>query len=320
MTTEDGPRSSAALPVPPAAGPSGPPLETQPGTTDPAKTDPAKTEPVSRVTDEQAGRGEERPARDAAEQPTRESAASAGAGSARRPTASGRKPAPKKKSFMRELPGIVITALVISVLIKTFLVQAFYIPSGSMENTLLVNDRVLVNKLADKPDEIHRGDIVVFRDPGGWLGSGEVQQRGGLVGAIRKGLVFVGLAPAVGEEDLIKRVIGVGGDRVRCCDGTGHITVNGVRLNEPYLYPSDRSQPSAEPFDVTVPPGKLWVMGDHRSVSQDSREHQQQPGKGFVPVSDVVGRAFTIVWPIDRARILHRPDTFKQPKLESSTP
>ncbi|HEX4687369.1 MAG TPA: signal peptidase I, partial [Nocardioides sp.] len=115
------------------------------------------------------------------------------------------------KSFLRELPGIVITALVISVLIKTFLVQAFYIPSGSMENTLLVNDRVLVNKLADKPDEIHRGDVVVFRDPGGWLEGGD-QGRGGLIGLIRDGLVFVGLAPAAGEEDLIKRVIGVGGD------------------------------------------------------------------------------------------------------------
>ncbi|MGH8969353.1 MAG: signal peptidase I, partial [Actinomycetes bacterium] len=120
----------------------------------------------------------------------------------------------QRKSFLRELPGIVLTALVISVLIKTFLVQAFYIPSGSMENTLLVDDRVLVNKLADKPDEIHRGDVVVFRDPGGWLaGGGErVDDGGGVGGAIRDALVFVGLAPAAGEEDLIKRVIGLGGD------------------------------------------------------------------------------------------------------------
>ena len=126
-------------------------------------------------------------------------------------------PASSTSRSCASCPGIVITALVISVLIKTFLVQAFYIPSGSMENTLLVNDRVLVNKLADKPDEIHRGDVIVFRDPGGWLG-GRPAGRGGLIGLIRDGLVFVGLAPAAGEEDLIKRVIGVGGDKVACCD------------------------------------------------------------------------------------------------------
>jgi signal peptidase I len=219
------------------------------------------------------------------------------------------------KSFLRELPGIVITALVISVLIKTFLVQAFFIPSGSMENTLLVNDRVLVNKLVDKPDEIHRGDVVVFRDPGGWL-EGNQPSRGGLIGLIRDGLVFVGLAPAAGEEDLIKRVIGVGGDQVACCDAKGRVTVNGIPLDEPYLYPGDK--PSDDPFKtVTVPKGELWVMGDHRSVSEDSRAHRQQPGAGFVPVKDVIGRAFTVVWPLDRARLLHRPATFDQPALAS---
>ena len=227
-----------------------------------------------------------------------------------------RRSAPKRKSFLRELPGIVLTALVISVLIKTFLVQAFYIPSGSMENTLLVNDRVLVNKLADKPDEIHRGDVVVFRDPGGWLGgSGAASNRGSLVGAVRDVLVFVGLAPAAGEEDLIKRVIGVSGDKVVCCDA-GRITVNGTPLDETYLFPGD--DPSGESFSITVPRGKLWVMGDHRSVSEDSRAHQQLPGKGFVPVDDVIGRAFTIVWPLDRARLLHRPATFDQPGVAAA--
>ncbi len=229
-----------------------------------------------------------------------------------------RRAQPKRKSFLRELPGIVITALVISVLIKTFLVQAFYIPSGSMENTLLVNDRVLVNKLADKPDEIHRGDVVVFRDPGGWLnGPGETASRGGVLGLVRDGLVFVGLAPAAGEEDLIKRVIGVAGDKVACCDDKGRVTVNGVPLDEPYLFPGD--DPSSETFGpFTVPKDSLWVMGDHRSVSEDSRAHRGQPDKGFVPVDDVIGRAFTIVWPLDRTALLRGPETFDQPGLDAS--
>lgn len=232
-----------------------------------------------------------------------------------RPPVRTRRSTRRRGSFFRELPGIVLTALVISVLIKTFLVQAFYIPSGSMENTLLVNDRVLVNKLVDQPDEIRRGDIVVFRDPGGWLGgSTAVSDNGSLLGLVRDGLVFVGLAPAAGQEDLIKRVIGVGGDTVACCDN-GRITVNGVPLEEPYLYPGD--DPSAESFSVRVPTGKLWVMGDHRSVSEDSRAHRQQPGGGFVPVSDVVGRAFSIVWPLDRAALLDRPTTFDRPRLRS---
>jgi signal peptidase I len=243
-----------------------------------------------------------------APEPHRRAGASRGAGTRAR----------QHWSFLRELVGIVATALVISVLIKTFLVQAFYIPSGSMENTLLVNDRVLVNKLVDKPDEIHRGDIVVFRDPGGWLnGAPDPVADSGLRGRLRAALVFVGLAPAVGEEDLIKRVIGVGGDRVACCDEEGRITVNGVSLDEPYTFGDD--DPSAQEFSVTVPAGRLWVMGDHRSVSEDSRAHNEQPGtSGYVPVDDVIGRAFTVVWPLDRARLLRTPATFRRPELAAA--
>jgi signal peptidase I len=300
MTTEDGARSSEATPPPVPARPT-----PDPGGAAPAAEPSANAErpPANNVERPPASNAERAPANNAERKDA-----------VRRPVATS-EPRPRKKSFLRELPGIVITALVISVLIKTFLVQAFYIPSGSMENTLLVNDRVLVNKLADKPDEIHRGDVIVFRDPGGWLGTSQATNRGGVIGGLRNALVFVGLAPAVGEEDLIKRVIAVGGDTVQCCT-SGHMTVNGVPLDEPYLYPTDLGTPSQTDFGpIKVPAGKLWVMGDHRSVSEDSRAHRTQPGQGFVPVSDVIGRAFTIVWPINRAKLLHRPETFLQPKL-----
>ncbi|MGN6333902.1 MAG: signal peptidase I [Motilibacteraceae bacterium] len=218
-------------------------------------------------------------------------------------------------SFLRELPFILVAALVLSLLIKTFLVQAFYIPSGSMENTLLVGDRVFVNKLTTRFGEVHRGDIVVFRDPANWLSENPAAQPTGLAGGVRRALEFVGLAPSSSDEDLIKRVIGVGGDTVACCDAEGRLTVNGVPLDEPYLYPGD--VPSEQKFKVTVPQGELWVMGDHRSVSEDSRVHIGEPGGGFVPEDDVVGRAFVVVWPLDRFRTLHRPDTFSQPALSS---
>ena len=221
-------------------------------------------------------------------------------------------------SFLRELPVIIIAALLISVLVKTFLVQAFYIPSGSMETTLLVNDRVLVNKLADKPDEIHRGDVVVFKDPGGWL-QPTVRSDTGVRAKIRDALVFLGLAPATSDEDLIKRVIGVGGDHVVGNAQTHTVSVNGVTLDEKsYLYPGNEA--TEESFDVTVPKGDLWVMGDHRLVSEDSRAHHV-PGdatSGMVPVTDVIGRAFVIVWPLDRVGRLTSPSTFHQPGLTSS--
>jgi signal peptidase I len=193
-------------------------------------------------------------------------------------------------------------ALLLSLLIKTFLVQAFFIPSTSMENTLLVGDRVLVSKLTPGVFELHRGDVVVFKDPGGWLTAEESappEDSGGVGGTIKNALSFVGLLPQDAGEHLIKRVIGVGGDHVQCCDAQGRVEVNGVPVDET-AYLIQGAAPSDKPFDVTVPYGYLWVMGDNRPVSADSRLHRTL-NNGMVPVHDVVGKAFVIVWPFDRA-------------------
>jgi len=163
-----------------------------------------------------------------------------------------------KKSTLRELPILLVSALVLSIIVKTFLVQFFYIPSGSMENTLLVNDRVGVNKLGALFSDIKRGEVVVFRDPANWL-SAPYDEKTGLAKVFRDSLVFVGVMPDPAKQYLIKRVIGVGGDRVVCCNTEGKIEVNGVALNEPYIYPGDK--PSDSEFDVTVPKD---FMGDGR--------------------------------------------------------
>jgi signal peptidase I len=222
---------------------------------------------------------------------------------------------PKKpRPFLVELPFLVVFALVLAFLIKTFLVQAFYIPSGSMQNTLEPGDRVLVNRAAEwLGGSPQRGEVVVFKDPGGWLeDEGTTTSSNWLKGT----LTWVGLLPE-DDGDLIKRVIGVGGDHVVCCNTQGDITVNGTALNESaYLYPGDSPNSGyLKPFDVTVPQGYLWVMGDHRSVSLDSRYHQDQLYGGMVPVSDVVGRADVVVWPISHWKTLPIPGTFKQAGL-----
>jgi signal peptidase I len=199
-------------------------------------------------------------------------------------------------------------ALLLSLLIKTFLVQAFFIPSSSMENTLLIGDRVLVSKLTPGVFELHRGDVVVFKDPGGWLTAERGQpaaQEDGVGGTVRNALSFVGLLPQDAGEHLIKRVIGLGGDHVVCCVAKGRITVNGAPIDEtPYLLPG--AAPSDKGFDVTVPYGYLWVMGDNRPVSADSRLHRAL-NNGMVPLHDVVGKAFVIVWPFERAGGLGTP-------------
>jgi len=196
-------------------------------------------------------------------------------------------------------------ALVLAIVIKAFFLQAFYIPSGSMNNTLVLNDRILVEKVSywggGTPQ---RGDIVVFSDPGGWLDAAETP---GPSGPVAKTLELFGLYPTGGH--LVKRVIGVGGDHVKCCDTRGRVTVNGVPLHEKsYIKPGEK--PSLIDFDVKVQPGYLWVMGDNRSNSADSRLHTGDPGGGQVPADDVVGKVFAVVWPLEHAKIIHRPATF----------
>jgi len=209
--------------------------------------------------------------------------------------------------MLRETLTVVVIALGLSLLIKTFLVQAFFIPSESMENTLLVGDRVLVSKLTPGPFDLHRGDVVVFSDPGDWLDLPPRTPEGPIREGIHDALTFVGLLPADSGDHLIKRVVGLPGDKVQCCDAKGRLKVNGKAVDEPYLFPGD--SPSEEKFSVTVPEGRLWVMGDHRGVSQDSRFHREV-ADGTVAIDDVVGKAFVVVWPFDRAKLLRTPDAF----------
>ena len=233
----------------------------------------------------------------------------------------GRKPATRrgrrKRSFWREFPILVVVALLLAVIIKTYAIQAFFIPSGSMENTLEINDRVLVNKLVYDVRSIHRGDIVVFNGDGSW-DPGTAPRDTNFV--VKFGQGFASMFGFGHPGDiLIKRVIGLPGDKVACCDAQGRVTVNGVPLTEQsYLYPGDA--PSEIRFNVVVQPGRLWVMGDHRLISDDSRNHLGQPGGGTIPENAVIGRAFVIIWPISRWRFLPIPATFEQPKLSAAAP
>lgn len=203
----------------------------------------------------------------------------------------------RKRSAVREFAVVIGIALILSMLVKTFLLQPFWIPSGSMENTLVRGDRVVVSKLTPGVFDLKRGDVVVFADDEHWLDAPNVQ-RSMVADAIIKPLQFVGLYPE-GDDHLIKRLIGLPGDHVTCTPG-GKLTVNGDALNEPYLYPGD--QPCQDAFDIVVPAGKAWVMGDHRSASGDSREHDDGSGGrlGSISISSITGRAVAIVWPLDR--------------------
>lgn len=211
--------------------------------------------------------------------------------------------------FLRDLLVILVVAFTVSFLLKTFLVRSFFIPSGSMEHTLEINDRVLVNQLVPDVVGVQRGDVVVFRDPGGWLNlhSGTPDSS-----PVEQLLQLVGLAADTSTDYVIKRVIGVGGDRVACCDADGRVTVNGVPLDEPYVViPDGMTLASKDPFDVVVPEGSVWMMGDNRYSSLDSRYHQDEPGRGFVSEEEIVGRAFVLNWPLSRFTWLDNyPDTF----------
>ena len=208
--------------------------------------------------------------------------------------------------FIRDILLILLAAIVISFLIKTFLIRSFYIPSPSMTNTLQVNDRIIVNELEPKLVPISHGDIVVFKDPGGWLPPGtETTEPNGVAAFFDWALSIVGLTAPDSNDHLIKRVIGLPGDVVACCNAYGQMTVNGVPLDEPYvLLPPGVTKVSKDDFSVTVPKNSLWVMGDNRYNSKDSRYNRDQPGNGFVPYDDVVGRAVLISWPIDRWTLL----------------
>lgn len=204
-------------------------------------------------------------------------------------------------SFLRETLLIVIIALALSVVLKTWFAQAFYIPSESMEDTLQIDDRIMVNKLADDLDDINRGDVVVFVDPGNWLNQSWTAEPNGF----EQALTWVGLRPANAGQHLVKRVIGLPGDNVTCCDSQGRIQINGAPIDENYLKPG--VSPSEITFDVTVPAGHVWVLGDNRSRSEDSRYHTGSIGAGFVPVANIEGRAFVVMWPLSNLTWLSNP-------------
>ena len=202
------------------------------------------------------------------------------------------------KLFVRDIVIIFLAAIIISVGIKTFLIRSFYIPSSSMTNTLQVNDRIIVNQLVPDLVPIERGDVVVFQDPGGWLPTQVPVSSGPVLDAIDWFFTAIGLRASDANDHLIKRVVGLPGDEVVCCNPVGQMEINGVPLDEPYLnLPEGVEKASGDDFVVTVPEGSLWVLGDNRYSSKDSRYNRETPSGGFVPIDNVVGRAFVVTWP-----------------------
>jgi signal peptidase I len=214
----------------------------------------------------------------------------------------------KKLTWWQETFLLLGLALLTSIVVKAFFVQMFFVPSASMHPTLIEDDRILVEKMTSWDGEVDRGDVVVFQDPGGWLGA--TPEPTGMQAL----LSLVGLYPDGGH--LVKRAVAVGGDHVVCCDQDGRITVNNVPLKENYL--PRGTDPSQRQFDVVVPDDAVWVMGDNRSNSQDSRFHLDDAGGGSVPLDNVVGKVWGIVWPTDRFEVLDTPDAFDG--ISSATP
>ncbi|MEI6621868.1 MAG: signal peptidase I [Actinomycetes bacterium] len=212
--------------------------------------------------------------------------------------------------FLREVLVVFIGALILSVLVRTFLIQAFYVPSQSMENTLMPNDRIIASKITTTISGVGRGEVVVFKDPGGWLPPTAVS-----TSAVNSVLEFIGLLPSSSGDDLVKRVIGVAGDRVKCCNQAGQIVLNGVGLDEPYV----KAGPGTDQvqFDIVVPPSSVFVMGDNRSQSADSRFHMNS-NQGAVPLGDIVGRAVLKVWPLGSFGTIPIPATFDNPALNTT--
>ena len=214
-----------------------------------------------------------------------------------------------------ELLLIVFLALALAALTKTFLAQSFFVPSGSMRPLLQggdparTDDRILVEKVSYWNGDISRGDVVVFDDSQNWLRVGGQRE----TGLLRTGLELVGLWPTGGH--LVKRVIGVSGDTVACCDAQNRVTVNGEALDESD-YLAEGAQPSEVEFSEKVPDDRLWVMGDNRQSSEDSRAHIRERGGGFVPVDDVVGKVLWVVWPADRRDLVERPETYDNASLD----
>lgn len=209
--------------------------------------------------------------------------------------------------FVREVAIILMCALVLSVLVRTFLVQAFYVPSESMENTLMPDDRILASKITTELTGAHRGEVVVFQDPGGWLPKSATS-----VGPLHKGLEFIGLLPSSSGDNLVKRIIGVAGDHVMCCDAQKRIVLNDVPLVETYIKPGAGTD--QVPFSITVPADGIFVMGDNRSNSKDSRYHLEV-NSGSVSVGNIVGRVVLKVWPFSAWGTVPIPPTFENPAL-----
>lgn len=206
--------------------------------------------------------------------------------------------------WFRETAIIVVSALVLSALVRAFLVQAFYVPSASMEDTLLVSDRIVASKITTTMSGVSRGEVVVFKDPGDWLPD-PPPPPDGMRGVLRTGLTFVGMLPSDSGHDLVKRAIAIGGDRVACCDTNGRIMLNGVPLAEDYIIgPTDQVR-----FDIVVPDDGIFVMGDNRGDSRDSRFHLETES-GSVPVESVVGRVVLIVWPFNRFGSVPIPEIY----------